>query len=133
MSIAEDLDLLGAEGLSGQYIVLRVKSIDRAKLSRAIDNGAVAAALPAALALVDFAPQQALSLLLPVALDEVRTRYGVDLESRVTEALPPPGQKTSGTTGKVLLGVGLGVAGAWAASHFGVIATGQNLLQKVML
>lgn len=131
MSFAEDLDLLGAEGLAGQYVVLRVKSIDRQKLGRALGGGPTAAVLPAALAVMDFAPQQVLSLLLPTAVDQVRSTYGVDLEYKVQDAPPPPGQKPPSGAGKVLLGIALGLGGAYAASHFGVIGAAQNAARSV--
>lgn len=138
MSFAEDLDLLGAEGLAGQYIVLRVRSIDRGKLAQALGGGTKAAALPAALAVVDFAPQQTLGLLMPMVAEKVKAGYGVDLEYQITEAPPPPGDKGTGkagggTLGKVLGGALLGAAGVWAASRFGVVDAGRGLLHKVGL
>lgn len=137
MSLADDLEMLGAEGLAGQYVTLRVKSIDKKKLAQAL-GGVKAAAVPAALALVDLAPEQALQLLLPLGAEQARARYGVDLEYRVTDVPPPPlgpgeKRKGSGTAGKVLLGVGLGALGAYAASHFGALGAGRNLLHKVGL
>lgn len=126
----EDLDLLGAEGLAGQYIVLRVRSIDRQKLGRAIGGGALAAALPAALAIIDFAPGQILPLLAPAAIEEARNTYGVDLEYQIQDAPPPKGQQPKGTT-KVLVGVALGLAGAFAASHFGLIGGAKSAMSHL--
>lgn len=129
----EDLELLGAEGgLAGQYIVLRVRSIDKKKLGQAIGGGPAAAALPAALALVDFAPQQVLSLLLPTAVERVRGQYGVDLEYTLQDAPPPPGQKPGGSTlGKVLVGIALGLGGAYAASRFGALDAARSAADGV--
>ena len=131
MSFAEDLDLLGAEGLAGQYVVVRVKSIDKKKLGQAIGGGAAAAALPAALAVIDFAPQQVLSLILPLALERAKNTYGVELEAQVQDAPPPPGQKPPGGAGKVLVGIALGLGGAYAASHFGVVSAAQGAVRSV--
>lgn len=131
MSFAEDLDLLGAEGLAGQYVVVRVKSIDKKKLAQAIGGGAAAAALPAALAVVDFAPQQVLSLVLPLALERAKNTYGVELEAQVQDAPPPPGQKPPSGAGKVLVGIALGLGGAYAASHFGVIGAAQGAARSL--
>lgn len=131
----EDLELLGAEaGLGGRYIVLRVRGIDQQKLAQAL-GGAKAAAVPAALAVVDFAPQQSLGLLMPFVVDKVRGRYGVDLEYQITDAPPAPEDKPQRPMrGKaVLLGVLLGIGGAWAASHFNLLGAGQNLLHKAGL
>lgn len=130
----EDLDLLGAEGLSGQYIVLRVRAIDKQKLGQSL-GGVKGAMVPAALAVVDFAPQQALGLLMPLVQEKVKGNYGVDLDYQITDAPPAPGEKGKGggTVGKLLLGAALGIAGAWAGSRFGLVGAGQNLLHKVGL
>ena len=131
----EDLDMLGAEGLAGQYIVLRVRGIDRQKLGRAVGSRAFAAALPAALAIVDFAPQQLLPLLAPAAVGEIRDRFGVDLEYQITDAPPAPGQgpasRKGGGAGPVLLGVALGALSAYALSHYGLIAGARSVIGRI--
>jgi hypothetical protein len=139
LSLADDLNLLGSEGLSGQYITVRVKSIDRQKLAQAL-GGVKGAAIPAALAVVDFAPQQSLGILMPIVKDKVNADYGVDLEYQVSEVGPAaasPGGKAAGKGGMsgkaVALGVVVGLVGAVAASHFGVVGVGRNLLHKVGL
>ncbi len=118
-----DLDMLGAEGLGSQYITLRVKAIDKDKLAQAL-GGAKAAALPAALAVVDFAPRQALDLAMPMVVSKVRDGYGVDLDYQISETAPKAGEapaKASGSPAKsLLLGAVLGVGGAVAASHYGL-------------
>ena len=96
------------------------------------------AAIPAALALVDFAPQQTLGLLMPMVAQKVKGSYGVDLDYQITEAPPAaPGdkpQKAGGMSGKaVVLGVLVGLGGAFAGSHFGVVGAGKNLLHRVGL
>lgn len=137
MSYAEDLNLLGAEGLSGQFIVLRVRSIDKPKLAQALGGGAKGAAIPAALALVDFAPQQTLGLLMPMVAQKVKGSYGVDLDYQITEAPPAapgdkPPQKAGGMSGKaVVLGVLVGLGGAFAASHFGVVGMARGAVARI--
>ena len=129
----EELDLLGAEGLSGQYVVLRVRSVDRQKLGRAVGGGALAAALPAALALLDLAPGQLLPLLAPAAVSEVKSRFGVDLEYQITDAPPAkgPAHKKGGGAGAVLLGVALGAVSAYALSHYGLIAGARSAIGRI--
>ncbi len=122
MTVARDLDLLGAEGLSGQYITLRVRSIDRQKLGQAVGGGPAAAVLPAALALVDVAPQETLSMLLPVVKERAASKYGVLLDYQVSAAPPAPGEpKKSGTGKAVLLGAALGGGGVYAAARLGLV------------
>lgn len=138
MGLGEDLDLLGAEGLSGQFITLRVRSIDKLKLGQALGGGSKAAVLPAALAMVDFAPQQTLDLLMPIVQEKVKTGYGVDLDYQISEAAPKAGETPKASGGKlVLLGLALGAAGTFAASRFGAFdaarSAGQHLLHKVGL
>lgn len=119
---AEDLDMLGAEGLSSQFITWRVVSIDKAKLGKALGGGTKAAVLPTALAVVDFAPRQALDLVMPLVVQTAKDEYGVELEYQITEAPPPAGQAPKANVGKhVLVGLALGAAGTWAAARFGLL------------
>lgn len=135
----EDLDMLGAEGLGGSYIVLRVRSLDKQKLGQALGGKAATALSLLPQVALDKAPQVVvrgvLDTVLPIAMDKVRDGYGVDLEYQLAETPPPKSQPTSGggAAGKVLLGAALGVAGAVAASHFGLVGAGRNLLHKVGL
>lgn len=111
------LDLLGAEGLSGQYVVLRVKSIDPAKLQKKI-GGTAGAAAPYAVALADVAPTVALNATLPLLMKKVREDYGIDLEYQVQDAPPPVNKHKTYGTG-IFTGLAI-AAGGWAAWRFGV-------------
>jgi hypothetical protein len=128
----EDLDMLGAEGLSSQYITLRVKSIDKAKLGQALGGGTKATALPAALAVVDFAPRQALDLAMPYVLRMAKDDYGVELEYQITENAPTPAAMPKSDMGKgMAVGAALGIAGLWAASRFGLIDVVRGILHRI--
>lgn len=110
------LDLLGADGLSGQYITLRIKSVDVEKLGRKL-GGTTGAAVPAALALVDLAPGPALKAAMPHVATLAKNDYGVDLEYTVTDAPLPKGVTPSNKPGIVM---GLALAGlAYAAWRYG--------------
>lgn len=118
----EDLDLLGAEGLASQFITLRVKGVDKAKLAQALGGGAKGAAIPAALAVADFAPRQALELAMPLVVTKAGD-YGVDLEYQISAAPPEAGTKPKSQFGKgLVLGAALGAGGLWAWSRFGLRA-----------
>lgn len=114
---AMSLDLLGADGLDSQFVVLRIKNIDKDRLKRQIGGNAGAAA-PLALALIDLAPRPALEGVAPLVAKWVRDKYGVELEYAVTDAPPERGGPTgSGFRGGVLAGVGLTGIG-WVVWQF---------------
>lgn len=106
------LDLLGAgEGLGTQYITLRVKRIDPARLEQKV--GRVAAALP----VVDLAPEPTLRAALPIATKMIRDDYGIDLDWQISDAPPGKGAlaQNSGFGWGVGAGVGLAAVG-WLLS-----------------
>ena len=111
------LDILGAgEGLASKYIVLRVRSIDTAKLKAKV-GGAAGAVLPAALAIADAFPDQALEMALPFAKKQL-VEMGITAEMSTMNAPPPPGPPTKPLlVGGVLVGVGLSVGG-WYLYHW---------------
>lgn len=111
------LDLLGADGLSSQYVTLRVKSVDTEKLGKKL-GGTAGAAIPAALALADLAPGPALKAALPHAASLAKNDYGVDLEYSVTDAPLPKGARPSRAPG-VLAGLALAGIG-YAAWRYGM-------------
>ena len=106
------LDLLGADGLAGQYITLRIKGVDVVKLGKKL-GGTTGAAIPAALALVDLAPGTALKAAMPHVAKMAKDDYGVDLEYNVTDAPLPKGATPSNKPGIVM---GLALAGLGLAA-----------------
>lgn len=107
------LDLLGADGLDSQYITLRIRKINPEKLKKEL-GGKTGAVAPAAISLIDWAPRPALEMSLPLAVDWVKNKYGVELEYVVTDVPPSKGGPTkSGFRGGVVAGLGL-AAGAVA-------------------
>ena len=83
-------DLLGAaDAFSDQYITVRVKSIDREKLKRAI-GGSKGAIASSALSIVDSAPKAVLDIVKPVVVNKARD-YGIDAEVVVSNVPPSKG------------------------------------------
>lgn len=113
------LDVLGAgEGLGTKNIVLRVKSIDTDRLRQKL-GGMSGAAIPAALPLIDQAPEIALRTALPLAAKKARDDYGVDLEWDVRDATPGTlGKSSSGFGAGVMVGIICGVAATFAWKAF---------------
>ena len=103
------LDVLGADGLSSQYITLRVKSVDVKKLGQAVGGG-TGAAVPLALQLIDLAPAAALKAAMPHVAKKAQDDYGVDLEYSIADAPPVPGEQRSDMPG-ILKGLGLAAVG----------------------
>lgn len=109
------LDCLGAgEGLGTKYITLRVKRVDVERLRQKL-GGATGAAMPAAMALVDQAPEVALHTAMPYATKKAMDDYGVELEWQVTDAPLKPGQKTQSKFGVGIISGGAIAVGSWFA------------------
>ena len=121
MSLSRNLDLLGAEGLQGQYITIRVRNIDTQKLGQALGGGTKAAFLPTALRTVDLLPKESLNLFMPAVQEKAKTGYGVEFDYQISDAPPKPGAKGFYGAKAFLVGGALGVGGAYAASHFGLV------------
>ena len=117
------LDILGAgEGLASQYIVIRVRKIDTAKLKARV-GGTAGSMLPSMLAVVDSFPAQALEIAIPFVKKEM-LGAGIDAEVTATTAPPPPAPPTKPLLALgVALGGGLVVGGfylyRWLAPKFG--------------
>ena len=88
--------------LADQYIVVRVKSIDKAKLGAKVGGGPAGIAVAAALAVTDAVPKAVLDLAAPYAAI-VAKNYGIDAE--VTHADFPPAK---GRTSEFWPGMGVG-------------------------
>ena len=113
------LDLLGAEGLSSQYVTLRIRSLDVDKLKRNV-GGVKGESVSAALPLADAAPKMALDVALPFITHLVKDKYGIDLEYAVSDA-PPASRKWAVSGFYPGVAVGLGSAAAfWALWRFGI-------------
>ena len=105
----DGFDSLGAaDALSNQYIVLRIRSIDREKLkSRLGSKGALAGA---GLSFVDAAPKAALDAVAPF-IPKAAKDYGVDLEVIVTDKSPGAGRSASEFWPGLLMGGVVGGSG----------------------
>jgi len=80
-------DVLGAEdALANQYIVVRVKRIDRAKLAAAI-GGSKGQLASSAMQVVNTAPKAVLDAVLPIAKTKALA-YGVDADITVSDVPP---------------------------------------------
>lgn len=105
------LDVMGAgEGIASQAVVLRVRSIDVAKLKKKAGlGGAESAGLAAGLAAADRFPRLAVDTALPY-VRKLLSDYGVDAEVHATDAPPPP-RPPSETRAAFLLGFALPFVG----------------------
>lgn len=113
------LDLLGAEGISSQYVTMRVKHLDADKLKRKI-GGWKGESVSAVLPLADQAPKMALDVALPFLTKKVKDDYGVDLDYAVSGGPPQQGQWA---VSRFFPGVAVGVGSAaalWALWRFGI-------------
>jgi hypothetical protein len=80
-------DVLGAEdALANQYIVVRVKRIDRAKLAAAI-GGSKGQLASSAMQAVSAAPKAILDAALPIAKTQA-AKYGIDADVTVSDVPP---------------------------------------------
>lgn len=113
------LDLLGADGLSSQYVTLRVKSFDAEKLRRKV-GGTWGTVVSSALPLAEGAPKMALDIALPFLTKKVRDDYGIDMEYAVSEA-PPEKRRwaVSGFYPGLFVGLGSGAA-FWTLWRYGL-------------
>lgn len=81
----DGLDLLGAM-LADQYVVLRVRSVDKDKLKAKL-GGARGQLASSIVTMVDVSAKAALDATLPIAVGKAR-EYGVELE--VSSSMVPP-------------------------------------------
>ena len=108
----DGLDLLGAaDALANQFIVLRVKNIDREKLKAKL--GSKGALAGAGLMFVDAAPKAALDAVAPF-IPKAAKDYGIDLEVGIFDRPPPTG--------------GRGFSEFWPGLLMGGVVGGSSLL-----
>lgn len=99
------LDLIGAgESLASYTIMLKIKSIDTAKLRAAITEKSWGGAIPGAISMVDSAPELALEVALPIAKSQLE-KAGIMADLSTTQK-PPKGK----TSHEMLLVLGFGTA-----------------------
>ena len=97
------LDLIGAgENLAAYTIMLRIRSIDAAKLRQAVTEKSWGGAIPGAIAMVDSAPDLALGVALPIAKTQLE-KMGITADLSTTQK-PPKAGSLRGTL--VVLGTG---------------------------
>lgn len=114
----DGLSLLGADdAFANQYITLRVKKLDRVKLSLKL-GGSTGAMASSALSLVDSSPKAALDIAMPFIRTEA-AKYGVDLETTVSNVPPSKG--------------GRAISEFWPGMVFGVIVGGSSLVIMKLL
>lgn len=102
-------DVLGAEdALANQYIVVRIKRIDRAKLAAAI-GGSKGQLASSAMQVVNTAPKAILDAALPIAKTQA-LNYGIDADVSVS-SVPPNMQKRAFSEFWPGLGVGIVLGG----------------------
>jgi hypothetical protein len=87
----DGFDILGAT-LADQYIVLRVKNIDRARLKAKL-GGSTGQLASSVVTMVDVSAKAALDAALPVAVSKARD-YGIELEAYASN-VPPNMSKRS--------------------------------------
>ncbi len=94
------LDIIGAgENLSAYTILVRVRSIDPAKLSAAAGSGVI----PGAITVANEAPQLALEMMLPVAKSQME-KIGINADLSITQK--PPKATTAPHEMTIVLGIG---------------------------
>jgi hypothetical protein len=81
----DGLDILGAT-LADQYIILRVKRVDKDRLRSKL-GGATGALAGPALTMVDASAKAALDVALPIAVGKAK-EYGIELEASATNVPP---------------------------------------------
>lgn len=115
--MASGLDVLGAvsTSLSGQYITLRVKSVD-ADVLRGKVGGSKGSLASAGLRFVDAAPKAALDAARPFIIKAARD-YGVDADIQISSAPAAPKRALSEFWPGLAVGVVLGGSGllVWKA------------------
>lgn len=98
------LDIIGAgENLSAYTIMLRIRSIDAAKLRQAITDKSWGGTIPGAIAMVDSAPEMALGIGLPIAKTQLE-KIGITADLSTTQKAPKAGARYGWA---VTLGVGV--------------------------
>lgn len=84
------MNLLGADsGLKGQYIVLRVNSIDAEKFKAAVGSGAGGLIM----SITDVTPKAVLDVAGPVGAKYLRNKYGIDTTVSFSDAPPSQGPR----------------------------------------
>ena len=97
------LDLIGAgENLGAYTIMVRVKSIDPAKLRQTITDKAWGGAIPGAISMVDSAPDLALGVALPVLKGQLE-KIGITADLSTTKKPPKAAPR-----GEVFVTLGVG-------------------------
>lgn len=87
------LDIIGAgEALAPYTIVMRVKSIDSAKLRQAVSDSSWGSVIPGALQIVDSAPELSLEVALPVVKAQLQK---IGIMADITKTKTPPKGTTS--------------------------------------
>jgi hypothetical protein len=116
----DGLDLLGAvDALATQYITLRIKHIDRAKLQYKLgSSGGIATS---ALTMIEASPKAALDAALPFAVSKAK-EYGVDLETVVSN-VPSKGRPLSEFWPGLLVGGVVGASGLLIVKLLGRLAS----------
>lgn len=97
------LDVIGAgESLASYTILVRVRSVDPAKLRQAITDKPWGGAIPGAIAVVDEIPSAALDIVLPVAKSQLE-KIGIMADLSRTQKPPKAAAKHESA---IVLGVG---------------------------
>lgn len=89
-------DLIGADGLQNQYVLLRVKNIDKNALQRKIkelpgappspsEQALMASLAGTAVSVVDRIPKAVLDLAVPFLIKMLKDDYGIDAQITVSE------------------------------------------------
>jgi len=120
----DGLDILGAT-LADQYIVLRIKGIDRDRLKAKLAGwkGAIASS---AVQAVDASAAGALNLGLPIAVNMAKD-YGVDLEATFSDV---PKNMRSHALSEFWPGLGIGIA--LGAASLAIVKLVSGLASRVV-
>ncbi len=88
--MSSGLDILGAaDALADQYVTLRIKNIDRDRLTYKL-GGSTGTFAAAGLHFVDAGPKAALDIAVPIVRNKMRD-YGIDAEITVSNVPPSKG------------------------------------------
>ncbi len=108
------IDIIGAgESLAPYTVMLRIKSVDPAKLKETASASSWAAAIPGAVQMMDAAPELALEIALPIVQKEMEK---IGITADITKTKTPPKGSTSY---EMLVVLGLGTVGGVVLALFG--------------